>query len=120
MFEPAAWVSMVLAGVLAVWALIGAARDQRPSRNQLIGAAVLEVLLLAQAIGGAVALAVTDRQVEGITFIGYHLTAVTILVAGVGWGIADKSRWGNGVFAIVCATEIVLVLRLLQLWAGHP
>lgn len=119
MVEPLAWLTMVVAGVLSAWALVAAARDRRPSRNQLIGTAVLELLLLGQAIGGAVALAVTDRDIEAITFIGYHLTAVTVLVAGVAWGIADRSRWGNGVIAIVCATEIVLLLRLLQLWAGH-
>jgi hypothetical protein len=41
---------------------------------------------------------------------------VTLLPVGVGWGIADRSRWGNGVFAIAAATEAVLVMRLVQIW----
>lgn len=119
MYEPLAWVTVVFAAVLAGWCLLAAIRGVRPSTHQLIAALALEVLLLVQAVGGFIALAVTDRQVDGITFVGYHLTTVTVLLAGVGWGIADRSRWGNGVFAVASATQVVLVIRLMQLWAGQ-
>ena len=119
MLEPLAWFTVAFAAVLTGWCLIAVIRGTRPSRNQLVAAMALEALLVAQAIGGFIALAVTDRQVNGINFVGYHLTTVTLLLAGVGWGIADRSRWGNGVFAVATATEIVLVIRLLQLWAGQ-
>lgn len=119
MCEPLAWSTVVFAAVLAGWCLIAAIRGVRPSRNQLIAAMVLAGLLVVQAVGGFIALAVTDRQVDAVTFVGYHLTTVTVLLAGVAWGIADRSRWGNGVFAIASATQVVLVIRLMQLWAGQ-
>lgn len=119
MFDPLAWFTVAFAAVLTGWCLVAAVRGARPSKNQLIAAMVLEALLVAQAVGGCIALAVTDRQIDGITFVGYHLTTVTVLLAGVAWGIADRSRWGNGVFAIASVTQVVLVIRLMQLWAGQ-
>ena len=119
MLAPVAWFTVAFSAVLAVWCLIAAIRGDRPSKRQLIAATALWGLLVVQAVGGFVALALTDRRVDGITFVGYHLTAVTVLIAGAAWGIADRSRWGNGVFAIAAATEVVLVIRLLQLWAGQ-
>ena len=107
------------AGGLAVWSLVNAVRGVRPSKAQLVAAAVLAGALLLQTVLGLVLLATTDRDVDVVTFVGYHLTALAVLVLGVGWGIADRSRWGNGVFAIAAATQIVLVLRLVQIWDGR-
>jgi hypothetical protein len=111
-----AWVTAGVSLVLGVWCLVAAGRGVRPSLHQLIGAAVLEALLVAQAVIGVVLLLRSGEGVDTITFLGYHLTAVTLLPVGVGWGIADRSRWGNGVFAIAAATEAVLVMRLVQIW----
>lgn len=109
-------VVIVAALLLAGWSLVAAARGVRPSTGQLVGSAVLEALLLAQAALGVVLMLTDDRDVDRITFVGYHLTALVLLPVGVAWGIADRSRWGNGVLAIASATEAVLVLRLLQIW----
>ena len=119
MLIPVAVVLCLAAGGLAVWSLVNAVRGVRPSKGQLVAAAVLEGLLLLQTVLGLVLLATTERDVDVVTFVGYHLTALAVLVLGVGWGIADRSRWGNGVFAIAAATQIVLVVRLVQIWAGR-
>ncbi len=119
MLLPVAVVLCAGAAGLAVWSLVAAVRGVRPSTGQLVAAALLEGALLLQTVMGSVLLATTDRDVDPVTFVGYHLTALAVLVLGVGWGIADRSRWGNGVFAIAAATEIVLVLRLVQIWAGR-
>lgn len=116
---PVAVILSAGAGALALWSLVAAVRGVRPSTGQLVAAAVLEGALLLQTIAGVVLLVTSDRDVDAITFVGYHLTALAVLVLGVSWGIADRSRWGNGVFAIAAATEIVLVLRLLQIWDGR-
>ena len=111
----------VMAGALGVagWSVVAAARGVRPSKGQLIAAAVLEGALLLQFALGLVLMATDEGQVEAITFVGYHLTAITVLPVGVAWGIADRSRWGNGVFAIAAATETVLMVRLLQIWSDR-
>lgn len=116
MLVPLAALVVVSALVLAGWSLVATARGVRPSTGQLIGSAAIEVLLVVQALVGIVLMVTDDRDVERVTFVGYHLTAVLLLPLGVGWGIADRSRWGNGVLAIAAATEAVLVLRLLQIW----
>lgn len=104
--------------LLAAWAVLQAALDRRVSGAQLLGCAVLEVALVGQAVGGVVALAVTDRPVEPVTFVGYQLTLVLMLPLGVFWAIAERSRWGNGVLAVACAVVPVLLVRLGQIWAG--
>ena len=119
MLAPVAVVLCAGAAVLTLWSLVAAVRGVRPSTGQLVAAAVLEGALLLQTVVGVVLLVTSDRDVDAITFVGYHLTALAVLVLGVGWGIADRSRWGNGVFAIAAATEIVLVLRLVQIWDGR-
>lgn len=113
-----AWVLVAASLALALWCLVAAIRKARPSRNQLIAAVVLEAGLLIQGLLGIVLMLRRDEPLDRFTFLGYHLTALVVLIAGVFWGIADRSRWGNGVFAIACATEAVLVLRLMQIWGA--
>ncbi len=117
MVDVLVWVLAGAALLLAVWALAGAVRNVRPSGPQLAGMAVLEVALLVQAVIGMVALARTDRPVSTATFVGYLVASVLLLPAGTLWGIADRSRWGNGVIAIACFAVAVVVLRLLQIWS---
>lgn len=117
MLTPLAYAICAAAVALAGWSVVAAVRGIRPSTGQLVAAAALEGALLLQFLLGLFLMATDDRSVEGVTFVGYHLTALSVLVIGVGWGIADRSRWGNGVFAIAAATEVVLVLRLLQIWS---
>ncbi len=119
MLTPLAYAVIAAALGVAGWSIVAAARGVRPSKGQLVAAAVLEGALLLQFALGLVLMATDERQVEPITFVGYHLTAITVLPVGVAWGIADRSRWGNGVFAIAAATEAVLMLRLLQIWADR-
>ncbi|MFP5347125.1 MAG: hypothetical protein ACLGIA_08860 [Actinomycetes bacterium] len=101
---------------LAVWSLLGAVLNRRPSGPQLVGLAVVEVGLLVQAVVGVVALVRGGHHTSGVVFAGYLLASVLLLPIGTAWGIADRSRWGNGVLAIACAAVAVVVLRLLQVW----
>lgn len=103
--------AMVFAAVLAVldrrinWWLLG-----------LLG--VVEVGLLAQAVIGIIQLTGTDRDVSGITFVGYLVGALIVLPLGALWALAESSRWGAGALAIACLVIPVLVFRLDVIWAG--
>ncbi len=113
-----AWLLIAASLALAVWCTVGAVMKARPSRNQLLAALILEAGLLVQAVIGIVLMIQRATEMERFVFVGYHVTALVVLLGGAFWGIADRSRWGNGVFAIACATEAVLVLRLIQIWGG--
>lgn len=116
------WLStgIVLASLVGtVWSLVSAARGVRPSGKLLLSVAVLWVAIVAQAVLATVAQFRTTDPPDPWLFLGYHLTAVVVLPLGAAWGIADRSRWGNGVLAMACFTEAVLVVRMLQIWVGR-
>lgn len=114
------WLSTatVLGSLLgAVWSLISALRGVRPSGPLLGTVAFVWVLLLVQGVMATIAQFRVNDPPDPFLFLGYHLTAIVVLPLGVAWGIADRSRWGNGVLAIACFSEAVLVIRMLQIWA---
>lgn len=104
--------------VVGAWSAVAAARNRRVSGAQLLTAAVVEALLLVQAVVALVRWATGDRDVDGVTFVGYWLTAVLLLPVGAFWAIGERSRWGNGVLALTGFVVAVLVLRLQQIWAA--
>jgi hypothetical protein len=104
--------------VLAAWSLVLVVLG-RPLDNPLFyGLAALELGLLALLVGGSIALASTDRAVNGAAFIGYVLTSLLILPLAVIWAIAEKSRWGTAVLVAACLTLAVMVVRMQQVWAA--
>jgi hypothetical protein len=104
--------------LIAAYALYLIVRD-RPVDNALFyAAAALEMVLVAQLIAGCVALAVTDRDIVGVTFVGYLLTSVIAPPVAVLWGVSDKSRWGTSVVVLGAATVAALQLRIAALWGG--
>lgn len=101
---------------VAVFAGWHTAKGYRFSNPLLYAMGALEIALVAALVGGGIALARTDRDVEGVLFISYLLTVAVIPVAAVFWGIGDKTRWGTGVVAVALVTVSVLMIRILQIW----
>lgn len=108
----------VLALAGAAWSAVLLVRDRRLHDPLVWLLAVLEVGLVAQLVGGSVALAVTDRDVEGPTFVGYLLTAVLVLPLAVAWAASERTRWGVGVLLVGCLAAAALLQRALQVWQG--
>lgn len=102
----------------AAWAGLLLVLDRRMHDPLFWLLAVVEVALLGQLVGGSIALARTDRAVDGATFVGYLVAVVLVLPFAVSWAASERSRWGTGVLVIGCLTVAVLVLRLTQIWAG--
>ena len=115
-----AFVVALVAGsvVCAVWAAVAAVRGRRPGDRQLIALAILEVAVLAQVLVAGVRLAAGHDVDSVATVAGYLLAAALALPAGVFWGIADHSRWGNTVVAASCLVVVVLLVRLQQVWGA--
>lgn len=105
--------------LVAAWAGWMTVRDRLVDNPLFYAVSVVEVALVAQLVGGCVALARTDREVDGVTFVAYLLTSAVVPPAAVLWGIAEKSRWGVGVVAVGMLTVAALSLRLLDIWVGR-
>lgn len=108
-----------LALAVAAYAGVLTVRAQPYSNGLFYAMAALEILLIAQLVGGCIALAQTSRDIDGVTFVAYLVTVVIVPVVAVLWGVSDKSRWGTGVVVIGMITVAVLCLRLLDLWSGQ-
>lgn len=105
--------------LVAGWAGWLTVRDHRVGNPLFYAVSVVEIALIAQLVGGCVALAKTDRDIDGITFVSYLVTVVVVPPAAVLWGIAEKTRWGVGVLAVGMLTVAALCLRILDIWVGH-
>jgi hypothetical protein len=116
-----------VAYTLAIAALLPAAgaawlavRGHQVTDALFYAVSVIEVALLVQLVGGCIALARTDRDVDGVTFVSYLVTVVLVPPAAFLWGVAEKSRWGTGVLVVGMLTVSVLCVRILGIWtSGH-
>jgi hypothetical protein len=115
------WVAYALmAGALvaAAWSGVLLALDRSLNDALFWLLAVVELGLVAEVVAGSIALAMTDREVDGVTFVGYLATVWLVLPLGVAWAASEKTRWGTGVLLLSCITVTVMVLRLQQTWNG--
>ncbi|OLF11567.1 hypothetical protein BLA60_11470 [Actinophytocola xinjiangensis] len=109
----------------ALWALVLAIAGQptRPDRWYGVGVlgvvALLELGLVVQAVGGIVALFVTERELDGFSFVGYLVGPVLVLALAAFWALAEKTRWGPAVLVVGCLAVPVMLLRLQQVWDAH-
>ncbi|MFW6869854.1 hypothetical protein ACOACQ_20895 [Nocardioides sp. CPCC 206347] len=112
-------VVLALAGAAAVLLVVDLVRDRAAQDSHYIALAVLEVALLAQLVGGAVALARTERDVEGAVFVSYLVTVFLVPVVGALFSLAERSRVGTTILLLAVATVAGLELRLWDVWGGR-
>ncbi|QSB15750.1 hypothetical protein JQS43_05260 [Natronosporangium hydrolyticum] len=112
--------SIIVAGLLVGgFAVVTAMLDRPPGLLHLAGLAVLEGLLVVQAIAALTNVFAGERPADGLaTFIGYLLTAVLIPPLAALLSMAERTRWGSVIVAIAAGVTAVLVLRLQQVWSG--
>jgi hypothetical protein len=110
------WSATAVALAVAVAGLASTLARRRIGLVHLAGAAVLEVLLLVQAVVAGAALAGGERPPETATFLGYLGGVVLLPVAGVLWSRTEPSRWAGTVLAVAALVTAVMVWRLVQLW----
>jgi len=115
---PYAIAIIVVALLLAAWALVLATANRPPGFPLLGAGAVLEVLLVGFAAGGFVQMAATDRVFARAVFVGYLLGCLAIPPIAAAWAWEEKSRAGTVVFALGFLLTPVMVVRVQQVWAG--
>lgn len=109
---------IVVALLAAGYALVSTVRNRAMTAGHLVALGVLELLLIAQAVVGFVKLGGGEGPDGSATFVGYLLGVLLIPVAGAGWGLLERTRWGSGVLAVAGVAVAVMVVRLDQLWTG--
>lgn len=106
-------------GVAVLLAALGVASTiarRRIGGVHLAAAAVLELVLLVQAVLALVALAGGTRPAETVTFLAYLVAVLVIPVAGTFWARTEPTRWAGSVLAVACLVTAVMVWRLVQVW----
>jgi heme A synthase len=109
-------VVVVTAGLmLAVWAGVWAYR-RRPTNDALmVGAIVVEALLLVQAVIGLFRLS-GAQLAEPVTFTAYTLGVLLPLPLGFYLARIERTRWGSVSLAFTALVTAVMTLRMLQIW----
>ena len=108
----------VLSLAVALLALVYVVRDRRADRTLVAAIAVLWAGTLVQLGYGIVALAGTDRDVNGAVFVLYLLGLVATPPVAAWWARGEPSRAGPGVVVVAGLLVSFLLLRLDTIWGG--
>lgn len=104
--------------LLAGWSGWFAVRDRAVVLRQLWGAAVVEGLMLLQAVVAGVRQATGAEPAEPLVFWGYVVTQLVLLPAAALWAFAERSRWSSVVLVVAAVAVAFLQLRLNQTWGS--
>ena len=107
---------MALAGVALLWGLVTAAADRPPGKAQLLFAAGVWLVTLAQSIIAAVQLVAGFRPQSLATTIGYLIGIVLLIPLAWLWANAERTRFSGIVLAVAALAVVAMTLRLLVLW----
>ncbi|NDL58102.1 hypothetical protein [Phytoactinopolyspora mesophila] len=104
----------------AGWALVAAVINRNPRELFVIGAAVVELLLLIQAVVAIIIMIMGNGPDETALFISYLVFVLLLMPIGLFWALAEKSRWGTAVLVFVALVVAALMVRLQDIWDGMP
>jgi hypothetical protein len=101
---------------LGGWAAWFVVRDRAVVLRQLWGAAVIEGVLVLQALVAGILAATGSPDVDGVLLWGYVLTQALVLPIAAAWAFAERTRWSSVVLLVAAVTVAFLEFRLLQIW----
>lgn len=109
---------VVLCTALGGWAAWFVVKDRAVILNQLWGGAVVEGVLIAQAITAAIRSVTEEPPSDPLLFWGYMATALVILPIAAAWAFAERTKWSSVVLLVAALTVAFLDYRLWQIWTG--
>jgi len=116
MIQPLA-IGILSAGLLlGAWTGFQAWRRRPTTEAQMVGAIVLEVALLVQAVVAIIGIIGGRELTEPVTFVAYALGILLPLPLGFYLARAERTRWGSLSLCFTAVVVAVMTLRLLQLW----
>jgi hypothetical protein len=116
MIPALAYVVMILAGVAVAWGIVTAVADKPPGKAQLLFAAGVWLVTLAQSIVAAVRLVGGFRAQSPATLIGYLVGIVVLIPLAWFWANVERTRFSGIVLAVAALAVVAMTLRLLVLW----
>ncbi len=118
MVDGLAYAVMALALVATGWGILTASLNKAPGQAQIIFAAVVELVTLAQSVVAGVRIALGARPDQLATTIGYLIAIVVLLPVAAVWALSDRSRFSGVVLAVAAFSVLAMTLRLQTLWSG--
>lgn len=118
MLVPLFWLVVATCAALAAWAGWFVVRDRAVVLRQLWAGAVVEGLLVLQAVVAGVLLVTGAGDVDGALFWGYVVTQLIVLPIAAAWAFAERTRWSSVVLLVATLTVAFLEYRLLQIWGA--
>lgn len=110
-------VQVVVALAAGLVSLARALLRRPPDDLALLGLALVELLLVAQAVVAIVAPGAgnppTGSPLEFWLYLG---TAILIPPLAVLWALVERSRWSSVVLAVAAVAIAVMVYRMHQIW----
>lgn len=116
MIVPLAVLVAAAAVLLGAWAAWFVVRDRAVILRQLWGGAVVEGLLVVQAVVAGVVSATSHAPAEPAVFWTYVVTQLILLPLAAAWAFAERTRWSSVVLLVAALTVAFLQLRLDQTW----
>jgi len=115
MIAPLAYAVVALAGIAAVWGIGTAVANRPPGRAQLLFAAGLELVTVAQSVVGLVRIGSGVRPLETATTVGYLIGIVLLVPVAWFWANVERTRFSGLVLAVAATSVLAMTLRLLTL-----
>jgi hypothetical protein len=115
-WTPLAIVVMIGSVVVGAWCLGSGVRGRFLNQPQYTSLLVLSGVVVVQSLIAAVRLIAGQHPVQLATFIGYLLTTVLFLPAGISLARMEPTRWGSVISGAAALTVAVLTLRSVQVW----
>jgi hypothetical protein len=109
---------LLACGAAAVLLVVDLVRDRNTQDSHFVALAAIEALLLVQLVWGCIALATTEREVAGATFVSYLVSTVLAPVVGALFSLAERSRVGTTILLLAVATVAGLEIRLWDIWGA--
>jgi hypothetical protein len=110
--------TIVVALLLAAWALICAVVDRAPDRAQLIGVVLTTAVTAVLLVGSIVAWVGGPGPNEVVTWVGYGLTTAVLPYGGWVVGRMEPTRYGSLIVGVAALIVPVLVVRMGQVWGA--
>jgi hypothetical protein len=111
-----AYVVLVLAGAAVIWGVVTTIADKPPGKAQLLFAAGVWLVTLAQSVIAGVRLAAGFQPQSPATLIGYLIGVVLLIPVAWFWANTERTRYSGLVLAVAALAVLAMTLRLLSLW----
>lgn len=112
------WLVIALCVALGGWAAVRAVRDQPVILRQLLGAGVVEAVLIVQIVVIAVLQGTGAAVAEPVTLWGYAISVLFILPAAAAVSFLERTRWSSVILVLAALTTGFLQYRILVLSAA--